>query len=116
MPVVKKRSVSIEVENEVSTDDAVEDKSSGMGYKEYAEVVVRSMRKDNRGFERERNVAILRRKAADAGMAAAAVVSCDEASKGNDSSWPDGELSLAFRLFLLRCGSICSSDWTSETI
>lgn len=110
VPEVRKSNVKVEVENEVSTDEAVEDSNSGRGYKEYAEVVVSRMRKDNRGFDRERYVAILRRKVADAGIDAAAVVNCDEASRGNDSSGPVEEGSLLFRLFLLLCGNMVSSD------
>jgi hypothetical protein len=110
VPEVRKSNVKVEVENDVSTDDAVEDSNSGRGYKEYAEVVVSRMRKDNRGFDKERYVAILRRKVADAGIDAAAVVNCDEASRGKDSSGPVEEGSSPFRLFLLLCGNMVSSD------
>ena len=67
-------------------------------------MVVSKIRKDNRGFVRDRYVAILRRKIADLGIDVAAVVNWDDASSGKDSSLLTGGLSLLFRCFLLRCG------------
>ena len=55
-------------------------------------MVVSKIRKDNRGFVRDRYVAILRRKTADLGMDVAAVVNWDEASSGKDSSVLTGVL------------------------
>lgn len=62
------------------------------------------MRKDNLGLVNDKYVANLRRKVADLGMDAAAVVNCDEASKGRDS-WE-----LFFRRFLLLCGNTASDS------
>lgn len=74
VPVVKKRSVRVEVEKEDSTEDAVNERISGIGYKEYAEVVVSKIKNDSRGLVRDRYVAAVRRKLAEAGKAVAAVV------------------------------------------
>lgn len=64
----------VEVENEVSTDEAVVERISGMGYKEYAEVVVSRIKKDKRGLVRDRYVAALLRNVAEVGKEVAAVV------------------------------------------
>ena len=76
-----------------------------MGYNEYADVVVSKMRKESRGFVRDRYVANLRRRVADWGSNAAAVVNCDDASSGSCAS--SGCVVLAsnaasFRSLLLR--------------
>jgi len=74
VPVVRKRRVMVEVEKEVSTEEAVVERMSGIGYKEYAEVVVRRIKKDKRGFVRDKYVAALLRNVADVGSEVAAVV------------------------------------------
>lgn len=75
VPVVRKRRVNVDVDKEVSTAEAVVERMSGMGYKEYAEVVVRRIKKDNRGLVRDRYVAALLRNVAEVGKVVAAVVS-----------------------------------------
>lgn len=75
VPVVRKRRVMVDVENEVSTDEAVVERMSGMGYNEYAEVVVSRIKKDKRGFVRDKYVAAFLRNVADGGREVAAVVS-----------------------------------------
>lgn len=75
VPVVRKRKVKVEVERVVCSSGAAEvDRISGMGYNEYAEVVVRRIRKESRGFVRERYVANRRLSLADFGNEVAAVV------------------------------------------
>ena len=90
VPVVRNRNVNVEVDSVVfaSTTDVL--RMSGIGYSEYADVVVRRIRNDSRGFERERYVVNRRRKVADCGNAAAVVVKRDDASNGSWSSAVDG--------------------------
>ena len=55
VPVVRNRNVRVEVDRVVWSSGAAEfDSISGMGYSEYADVVVRRMRKESRGFVRDR--------------------------------------------------------------
>lgn len=51
VPVVRKSSVSVDKDGEAVVEGS---RSAGTGYREYAVVVVRTMRKDSRGFERAR--------------------------------------------------------------
>ena len=87
VPVVRNRNVRVEVDSVVWSSGAAEvDKISGIGYSEYADVVVRRMRKESRGFVRDRYVANLLRRMADLGSDVAAVVNCEDASKGSCAS------------------------------
>lgn len=55
VPVVRYASVSVEADKVVvEARLAVVVRMSGMGYKEYAAVLVSTIRKERRGFERER--------------------------------------------------------------
>ena len=88
---------------EVDRDgDAVDDgrRSAGTGYREYAVAVVRIIKKERRGFERERQVVSSRRRDV-AGMVEDKVESRDDASRGRGIS----ALILSFLCFLLLCGS-----------
>lgn len=58
VPMVRKRSVSAERDG-VSVIDG--ESKAGTGYREYAEVVVRTMSIDSRGLERARSVDASRR-------------------------------------------------------
>ena len=82
--------------------DAVEDgrSSAGTGYREYAVAVVRTIKNDRRGFERERQVVSSRRRDV-AGMVEDRVERRDDASRGRGVS----ALILSFLCFLLRWGS-----------
>lgn len=51
VPVVRKRSVSVERDGDAVVEGR---RRAGTGYNEYAVVVVRTMRKESRGFERAR--------------------------------------------------------------
>jgi hypothetical protein len=110
VPDVRNKSVSVDVDNvEVKSGVALLDRISGIGYNEYADVVVRRIRKESRGLVSARYVANLRRIVADEGSSVAFVVSCDDASSGKDSfvfTVEDCSASSSVRLFLLRCGRI----------
>ena len=85
-----------------SDGDAVDDgkRSAGTGYREYAVVVVKTIKKERRGFERERQVVSSRRRDV-AGIVEDKVERRDDASRGREVS----ALILSFLRFLLRCGS-----------
>lgn len=51
MPVVRKRSVSVERDGEAVVEGR---RRAGTGYREYAVVVVRTIKKESRGFDRAR--------------------------------------------------------------
>lgn len=108
VPVVRKRSVKVDVDSVVPefTEEVADERISGMGYREYADVVVRRTRNDRRGFVNERYVASLRRRMAEAGREVAAVVSRDDASKGRDVSCGAELFDSSPSLFgrRLRCG------------
>lgn len=106
VPVVRKSRVRVEVEKEVSTDEAVVERISGIGYKEYAEVVVRRIKKDKRGLVRDKYVAAFLRNVAEVGKEVAAVVNCDEASSGRDSSWEFADASASASAGAGACPSI----------
>lgn len=82
--------------------EAVDDgkRSAGTGYREYAVAVVRTIKNERRGFERERQVVSSRRSDV-AGMVEDKVERRDDASRGRGVS----ALILSFLCFLLRCGS-----------
>lgn len=113
VPDVRKRNVNVEVERVVllSAIDVVDDNRSDMGYREYADVVVRRIKKESRGFESDRYVANFLRHTAVCGRAAAVVASLEEASKGNCSSFEASVMSCAafFCCQRRRCGAILSS-------
>ncbi len=97
VPEVRKMRVKADREG-----DAVDDgkRSAGTGYNEYAVAVVRTIKKERRGFERERQVVSSRRRDV-AGMVEDKVERRDDASRGRGGS----TLLPSFMRFLLRCGS-----------
>ena len=66
VPVVRNRNVRVEVDKVVfaSATWLVLDKMSGIGYNEYAEVVVKRIRNESRGLDNDRYVVNLRRQIA----------------------------------------------------
>lgn len=87
--------------------------SEEIGYIPYAEVVVRTIKKESRGFVRARNAARLRRRE-DAGRSEDMADSCAEASGGITGSalLPDSCLRRFLRLWGSSCvdGSAIDSD------
>lgn len=74
VPVVKYANVRVDADKVVAEARlAVVVRMSGMGYSEYAAVLVSTIRKERRGFERERYVATMRRIEAEDGRFVAAV-------------------------------------------
>ena len=82
--------------------DAVLDgrSSVGTGYSEYAVAVVNTIRKERRGFERERQVVSSRRRDV-AGMVEDKVERREDASRGREASASVP----SFKRLLFRCGS-----------
>lgn len=105
VPTVRYMKVKVDVESvgsgvmvgsSVSRDD--------IGYIPYADVVVRTMRKESRGLVNAKNAASLRRREVT-GRVDEKFESCAEASGGmTGSAWPLSEPS-SFSRFLRRCGS-----------
>lgn len=82
VPEVRKTSVNADREGETVV---VEIRRAGTGYKEYADAVVKTIRAESRGFDRERQVVRSRRMEV-AGMAEDRVERREEASRGNGAS------------------------------
>lgn len=72
-------------------------------------MLVSTMRKERRGFDKDKYVAMMRRIDAEDGRFVAAVVNCDDASGGMIGSEP---VDMAFNRFLRRCGN-CSVSATA---
>lgn len=105
VPTVRYIKVRVEVErvgsgvmagSRVSRDE--------IGYIPYAEVVVRTIRKESRGFVRARYAANLRRREV-VGSAEENFDSCAEASGGRLPSGSTAALPCSFKRFRRRCGS-----------
>ena len=107
VPVVRNRSVRVERDGEA----VVEGRSSaGTGYREYAVVVVSTIKTESLGFERARRV-VSRRRSDWEGRDEESVESCEEASGGINGSGsntvdaPDVSRVSCFNRFRRRCGS-----------
>jgi len=97
VPDVRNTRVNADKEGEAVV---VGNRSAGTGYSEYAEAVVRTIRKERRGFESARHVVASLRKDV-AGMVADIVERREEASSGRGVS----ARASSFKRFRLRCGS-----------
>jgi hypothetical protein len=105
VPAVRYIRVRVEVESVGSGVMAGSSVSKDeIGYIPYAEVVVRTIRKDSRGFVRARYAASLRRREV-VGSADEKFDSCAEASRGIVGSGCPVSLLSSFKRFLRRCGS-----------
>ena len=94
MPEVRKTRVNAESEGDAVVAGS---KRAGTGYREYAVAVVRTIRKERRGFERARHVVNNRRRDV-AGIVEERVERREDASRGRGAS----PLASAFKRFRLR--------------
>ena len=94
VPAVRKTRVNAESDGEAVVAGS---RRAGTGYKEYAVAVVSTIRKERRGFERERHVVNSRRRDA-AGIVEESVERREEASRGRGTS----PFASAFKRFRLR--------------
>lgn len=102
VPAVKKTSVSADNDGEAVISGS---SSVGTGYSEYVVAVVRTIRKESRGFESERHV-VNRRRSEEAGREEESAESWADASSGSGVSEveDDSTAAASFNRFLLRCG------------
>jgi hypothetical protein len=93
------------------------DNIAGTGYNAYADVVVRTMRKDRRGLERARRIEAVRRREL-MGREEEIVVNTDDASGGMTGSGFDAASTVEAAAFVVAWASLrsfCRRRWGSST-